>query len=332
MATYGGSNPTLLDVVKRYNDDKLVAIAEVLNTKKGMLSDMVAIEGTDSDGTQANMRSGIPTPTWRLYNQAIQPSTSTVVTVKFTTGMMEAASVVDVDLASKFGDPAGFRASEDVAIIEGMEQEAQRALIYDSEKTNPGRITGIQAYYNSLTAQSGKNVISGGGSGSDNTSIYVMCHGARGVHMIYPKGTTAGLEMKDFGIQLVTDSTGMSGGSLQAYVTRYKMKLGLALPDWRQCARICNIDMSNLMTDSSAADLPKLLTRALLAIENPSAGKMGIYMRRDVLTALDEQCRANVISGGGLTYGNVEGQPIAMWRGVPIRVTDALSATEPTVS
>ena len=40
MATYGANNPALLDVAKRYNDDKLVAIAEVLNQKKGFLDDM----------------------------------------------------------------------------------------------------------------------------------------------------------------------------------------------------------------------------------------------------------------------------------------------------
>ena len=332
MATYGANNPTLLDVAKRYNDDKLVAIAEVLNQKKGFLDDMTWLEGTDSDGMQANLRSGLPTPTWRRFNEGVQPSKTTVVAVKFTTAMMEMDSTVDVDLAAKHGDPGSFRATEDLGIIEAMEQEAVRALIYDSEATSPGHITGLQAYYNSLTAESGKNVISGGGSGSDNTSIYVVCHGPRSVHGIFPKGSKAGLEMKDLGEQLVQDATGIAGAKLLAYVTRYKWKLGLAVPDWRQAARICNIDYSALMTDSSAADLVKLLTRATLAIENPSAGRMGIYMRRDVATALDEQARASVSTGGGITYDNVDGQPIMKWRGIPIRLTDGLKIDEATVS
>ncbi len=43
------------------------------------------------------------------------------------------------------------------------------------------------------------NVIHGGGSGDDNTSIWLVVWGYSTVHGIYPKGSKAGLSQKDLG-------------------------------------------------------------------------------------------------------------------------------------
>ena len=55
-------------------------------------------------------------------------------------------------------------------------------------------------------------------------------------------------------------------------------------------------------------------------------------MRREVLSALDEQCRASVSTGGEITYGVVEGKQIVNWRGFPIKVVDAIKIDEATIS
>lgn len=333
MATLGAGVPTLLDVVKLFgNDGKELRVAEVLNTRQGMLEDMTWVEGTDSDGMQTAIRTGIPTPTWRRFNEGVQPSKATQVQVKFTTAQMEAVSNVDVDLASKYADPSVYRANQDKAQIEGMAKEAARALIEDNESTSPGKITGLNAFYASLSAESGDNIIDAGGTGSDNTSIWVVCWSPDCITGIYPKGSKAGLSVKNMGEILVADATGIAGASYLAYQTRFKWQLGLAVADWRQAVRVCNIDHSNLVTNSSAADLVKLLSRAVDAIEDPGKGRMGIYMRKDVMAVLNEQARASVSTGGGISYETVDGKPVTMWRGIPIRRCDALGKAEARVT
>jgi hypothetical protein len=56
------------------------------------------------------------------------------------------------------------------------------------------------------------------------------------------------------------------------------------------------------------------------------------WMNRTVIQMLDIQRHQAVSSGGGLTYENVDGMIVPHFRGIPIRVCDALLETEATVS
>jgi hypothetical protein len=46
---------------------------------------------------------------------------------------------------------------------------------------------------------------------------------------------------------------------------------------------------------------------------------------------LDIQRRDDVISGGGLVYADVDGKLVPTFRGIPIRVCDALIETEAVI-
>jgi hypothetical protein len=61
-------------------------------------------------------------------------------------------------------------------------------------------------------------------------------------------------------------------------------------------------------------------------------GKMAFYMNRTVIQMLDIQRRDDVQSGGSLVYSDVDGKLIPSFRGIPIRLCDALLETEATVS
>ena len=333
MATLGTGAGNLLDVSSLFGaDGKELRVAEVLNQVNDIVQDMPMVEGTDSDGLQAAMRSGLPSVTWPRFNEGVQPSKGTLVNVKFATGTMSTVSNVDCRLAKKYSDPEAYRASQDKAHIEALGQEMARAVFYESETTNPGRFTGLSSYFNSLSAENADQIIDAAGTGSDNTSIWVVCWSPEAVTGIYPKGSKAGLEVRNMGEQLVVDSTGINGSTYLGYQTRFLWDVGLAVQDWRQVVRICNIDHSNLVTNSSAADLPKLLSRAVDMINNPGAGKMCIYSRRDVAAVLNEQALARVSNGGGVSYENVDGKVVKMWRGIPLRRCDALTKTEARIT
>lgn len=333
MAALSNLVPNLVDAAKLVDSTgKAVPLAEILMQDCGLLEDMGWMQGSDSDGMDFLIRTGLPSPTWRKLNTGVQPSKGSTARVKFTCGHLEAVSNVDLLLAQKYPDNL-IRRIEDEGEIQGMQHEAQRALLYEKESTNPERITGLASYYESLSTsvESSKNIVDAGGTGSDNTSIFIVTQGINGFFGCYPKGSAAGLQVSAKNEpMIIADATGIGGASYEGYQSRFKWALGCGLADWRNCARICNIDYSALMTDSSAADLVKLLTRATLMIKKPSNTK--IYMRREVLSALDEQARASVSTGGGINYAVVDGKPVMSWRGFPIKVVDAIKIDEARIT
>jgi hypothetical protein len=278
MPVSATTHPTLSDLVKRQDPDgKISTIVEILNETNEILEDMVWVEGNLPTGHRTTIRSGIPAPTWRKLYGGVQPSKSTTVQVTDTTGMLEAYAEVDKELADLNGNTNEFRLSEDKAHIEGMNQEMAETLFYGNEGTEPEAFTGLAPRFNSLTgANNSDNVINGGGTGSDNASIWLMVWGPNTCHGIIPKGSVGGLQMEDKG-QVTIENVDGSGGRMEAYRTHYIWKGGLTVRDWRYIVRIPNIDRSALTKDaSSGANLPDLMFEALERIPNlQMAGRSG---------------------------------------------------------
>lgn len=333
MATLNANAVSLLDIAKRTDPDgKISAVAELLSQSNPFLQDMPFYEGNLPTGHQSTVRTGLPSVYWRLINQGVQPSKSTTAQIQEQCGMLEAWSEVDVDVANLNGNVNEFRASEATAFIEAMNQEMCQTAFYGNIGSDPEEFNGLAVRYSSLSAANGQNIISGSGSGSDNSSIWLIGWGKETVHGIYPKGSKAGLFHEDLGIQTITDSTGISGTKLRAYQERFQWKLGINLKDWRYAVRIPNIDISNLVAKSSAADLIELMIKATHRIPIMSLCKPVFYMNRTCFQMLDIQRRDDVISGGQLTYVDVDGVRVPTFRGIKIQVTDQLLETEAQVT
>lgn len=332
MAVLGSNVATLADIAKRMDPDgKIPSIVELLSQTNEMLEDMLWKEGNLPTGERTTVRTGLPTVAWRLLNQGVQPSKSTTAQIDEACGMLEAWCEVDVALAALNGNTAAFRLSEGMAFIEAMNQEMQSTLIYGNSSTAPEEFNGLAVRYSSLSAANGQNIVSGSGGGSDNSSIYLISWGANTIHGIYPKGSKAGLDHADHGEQTIETSAGIGGTRMRAYQDQWTWKCGIALRDWRHVVRIANIDISNLVAKSSAADLTELMIRAIHRLPN-RLGKPVFYMNRTVFQMLDIQRRDDVISGGGLTYADVDGKMVPMFRGIPVKIVDALLETEATVA
>ncbi len=135
----------------------------------------------------------------RLLNYGVQPSKSTTVQVTDSVGMLETYAEVDKSLADLNGNTAEFRLSEDRAFIEAMNQQMAQTLFYGDSSVNPQQFMGLSSRYSSLSAGNAQNIIDAGGTGTDNTSIWLVVWGENTVHGIFPKGQKAGIQMEDKG-------------------------------------------------------------------------------------------------------------------------------------
>jgi hypothetical protein len=332
MATLSVNNPTLADLAKVTDPDGSIAdVVEILNATNEILLDMTFLEGNLTTGHRTSIRSGLPTPTWRKLYGGVQPTKSRAVQVTDNTGMMEDYSEVDKALVEMAGNPAAFRLQEDRPHIEGMNQEFASTLFYGDESTAPEEFTGLSARYNSLSAENGDNIIAGGGSGSDNASIWLICWGPNTCHGIIPKGSKAGVQQRDLGEVTLENADG-ANGRMQAFRTHYRWDVGLSVRDWRYAVRVANIDRSALTADISAgADLNDLMHQAWTEIPNTSMGRCAWYMDKSILSMLRRQT-SSAVSSSTLTTDLVGGTMQTSWGGIPIRRCDALRGNEATVS
>lgn len=331
MATLAVTHPTLLDLARRTDPDGNIAdIVEILNQTNEVLDDMVWLEGNLTTGHRTTIRTGLPAPTWRKMYGGVQPTKSTTAQITDNTGMLEAYAEVDKALADLNGNTAAWRLSEETPHIEGMSQEIAQTIFYGNEGTEPEAFTGLSPRFNQLdNANNSDNVIAGGGSGTDNASIWLAVWGPNSGFGITPKGSKAGLQMEDKG-QVTIENIDGAGGRMEAYRTHYRWDAGLTIRDWRYFVRIANIDRSALTVDAATgANLPNLMFEAQQRLPNMN-GRAVWYMDRGLVTKLGQQS-ALLTKNSSLTIENVGGRTVTSWLGIPIRRVDVLSPDESLV-
>ena len=334
MATLVNTVLTLSDIAKRLDPSgKYAAIVEMLAQRDEIINDIAWKEGNLPTGNQTAVRTGLPTVAWRNYNEGVQPSKSTTAQVVEQCAMLEGWHEVDKDLAELGGNVKAYRAGEASGFVQAMRQEFVSTLFYGNSGITPKEFTGLAPRYSTIAgATNGINVLSGGGAGSTNTSVWLVVWGPDSIFGIIPKGSRAGLFHEDLGLQTIVDANGMGSGKMRAYQDHWQWKCGIALKDWRYVVRIANIDVNNLVAKTSAADLTELMIKAIYRVFDLSVGKPVFYMNRTVMQMLDIQRRDDVIAGSGLSFENVDGKRIGNFRGIPLRICDGLLENEGTVS
>lgn len=328
MAATGASALTYLDWARRFNDGRISVIVELLAQTNEILDDMRWVEGNLPTGHRTTVRTGLPQGTWRQLNYGVQPTKSTTAQITDSCGMLETYSEIDKALADLNGNTSEFRLSEDKAFLEGLSQQLAQTLFYGNTDETPEKFMGLAPRYNTLdggAAETAQNVIDAGGTGADNTSIWLVVWGDLTVHGIFPKGSKAGLQMRDLGEQTLTD---LNGNRFQGYRTHYKWDAGLTVRDWRYAVRIANIDVSDL-AGGSPPDLVKHLIRATHKVPSLKTGQPVFYMNRTGRQWLDIQAatKDNVM----LKISEFEGRPVREFLGIPIRTCDQLALDEPRV-
>jgi len=340
MATIGQSFPSLIDAHKMSAEGKVI---EILAAQNPILDDAMAVECNMGASHRHMIRTGLPSVAWgRLYKGTPQ-SKSTMQQVDDTTGFLEARSAIDKRLLALAPDPAKARLVDSAPYLEAMNQEMATGIFYHDTATTPDKFKGLSARYTSYYSgpksaapkNSAANVIHGGGTGSDNTSIWFVTWGDHATSLLYPKGMNAGVTIEDKGEQRVLDD---AGNPYYAKETLFNWHMGVAVKDHRYNARIANIDVSDAMAGS--VDLWALLRQAYYRLESrrrdATSSRIAIYMNRDMIEILDAQSsdRSMTTARSNTTHvsqATIEGKEVMTYRGLPIRETDALLNTEALV-
>lgn len=336
---------TLLDFAKSIDPNGRTArVIELLSQTNEILTDMPFIEGNLPTGHRTTIRTGLPAVTWRQLYGGVAPSKSVRAQVDDTVGMLETRSEVDVDLLKLNADQNAFRLSEAQAFLEAMNQAMADTLIYGNVNVNPERFTGLAPRYSSLSAGNGANIIDAGGTGSNNTSIWLVVWGENTCHGIYPKGSEAGLLHEDLG---TIDAFDGSNNRYRAMAERWQWKAGISLRDWRYAVRIANINVTDLAAQSgtqastAATAIIRLMLRATQLIPYMGMGKPVFYANRTVKTAL-AQAALNVNSAfvgwenavnqlGSISPGSAGSGAAMNFLKVPVRTVDRIVNTEARV-
>lgn len=348
MAILSNQALTLADWRTATNENGEVSdLINLLSQDNEILSDMLWKEANQGTSNKTTVLTGLPAAYWRSYNQGVPRGKSTRVPIVDTCAMLETLSMVDRDLANLNGNSAAWRMSEDKAFIDGMSQQMATTLFYGNQDNVPESFTGLTPRFstvNTATAASAVNVIDAGGTGSTNASMWVCCWGEDTGYGIYPKGSTAGLAVRD--VTTPAPVQDVNGNSYFAYQTHFKWDCGMSIRDWRYFVRIANIDVTTL-TGGSAPNLISLLIaaankmpaapRRVSAVQGatfPAGMSLAprspvIYVNRTIRTALELQVinKSNLL----LSLQEWDGMTVLTFRGIPIRTVDALLSTEARV-
>lgn len=342
---------TLADWARRVDPNgKIDIIAELLSQCNEIFDDMLWRESNGPTSHKATVRTGLPQGTWRRLYQGVPFTKSTTAQITEAMGQLEAYSRIDRKIAELEGDIAALRMSEDNAHLEGLSQQMAAQLFYGNSYTNPERFTGLSPRYNTIstaTAQNAVNVLDGGGTGSSNTSMWIVNWGERTCHGLFPKASKAGLIFEDKGD--IRPGRDAAGNEFEAYTSYFRWESGLCLRDWRYNVRTANLDTTTAaggLASSTPPDLFALLSKAVVRIptmarnvsgitktdapdEVAPATRGAIYVNRTVRQYMDLQAirDKNVL----LTPKEYAGAPVVEFRGLPIRVCDALLNTESRV-
>lgn len=340
MSALGTKLVTLADVAKS-KDVQIGKVAEVLVQENPMLLDIPYMEMNEGTVHKESIRSALPAVYYRKANQAIPASKTTIEERTFTASHFESKSQMDAAVAKRGGaDRIAFnRWNQAMGHIQAQAIEHASLTIYGSPLSSTLKSAGFMDVYSTVSAseETSNQVIDGGGTGSDNTSMLLVHWGPMSIFGVYPKGTQAGLKRTDRSaggkeVQIAALDSDGNAGSFWGYEEQFEIDHGLVVKDYRQAARICNIDPALLLSGVGAADLIDLMISAHYKIHNPQNGNGVWYVNRTIEAFLHKQARTAVGAGAGITYDNYQGQQVLMFLGRPVRRSDALLNTEDRVT
>jgi hypothetical protein len=218
-------------------DSKEAKITNVLTKKNPFLDVLPWMEGNLATGHQIKQTAThLAQASWRQINRGVTNDKTDVNTFTETCGRLEREIPIDEALVELNGGSA-YMMKETRMGIEGIGQQLMTALLYESPLDNPERILGLTPRFPATSGfDTSGQVKAGTNAGTNAHSLWILTPGEH-LHGIFPKGTKAGLEVIDRGVQRFADAQSPAKyfyGPAQSLVWR----VGLVVDDYRYLVRI----------------------------------------------------------------------------------------------
>lgn len=332
MAVSTITNPTLAEMARSVDPGwkEVLPVIELLSLRHGLMSAIGFDQANGAVSHRTQVRTGLPTPTWRMFNRGVPATNDQTANVTFSVALLKDVVEVDAELLKIAPNKERYMLQRAAAHLEGMAQEWSSTAFYGTAAT-PEEFVGLASMYSDTTANNGRNVLDAGGiDASDNTSIYLINSGPT-VFGTYPMGTPAGISRSGGG-EVWSESLGGSG--LRGFVWReeYTLGGGLVVEDWRDVVRIGSIDVSAMVAQSGDANLNYWTTKAAARmISRPTYNRFWV-MNATTFEYLVHQRNDRQVAGGGVQVSSVDGVGMSMsLHGYPVVIDDNILNTEAAV-
>jgi hypothetical protein len=330
------TNPTLSDAYRERNPKGgLLPIIKSLEQLYPFVKDATWMECNDGTRHKILSENALPTPTYRGYNEGVAASKDRTQVVAEVTAMAATMSKIDVDLVKLNG--AEYRARRIGQHLRGQLFDLESKCFYSNFQTSPKQFHGLFPRLSATTlTPAGNQVlkIDAAPSGNDQASVALVGWGPESVYMCYPEGSTAGVDHKDMGEQIVKDAGGTN--EFLGYVDWIQMTGGFAVANYRYVGRACNIDTSAISgTGTNVLDAFDALYDQC---ETSDTSVRWVYYVPRTLRKYARLQAKNAIKNSTLSIemiadaGTGRPTPFLMANGIPVRASDGLTITESVVS
>jgi hypothetical protein len=318
------SRDNLLSAAQMTHNNQTIDVANCLDEVNPFVQDAPIQEAIDITSHVIARTTALPSATFIKVGNGWDAGLGTYSQSRESMAMIRARYQCPEEVMNLQPQPEKYRSQRERDQIEGMSQVFANQMITGTTTITPERFNGLQIRYGTLSTSRTSYVISNGGSHAANvTSMWFVQWSPSKAYLIYPRGSkNVGINKRDEGRQLVT---GDNSSSLWAYISEFAWDVGLCVEDTRCIKRLANID--TLLTDTYTVDEDKIIQ-----ILNNFRGNEQIfgYCNETVYTQLDILAKDKT---------NVQYLPDSPWgknimsfRGVPIKVCDAITDTETVVA
>lgn len=258
-------NPTLAQSAKLMGaDGSIMTVVKMLEQNTPIVKHMSYKTCNNKTTHLVTIQAALAKGSFRKLYGFTMPTAGSFRQVRESTAMYEAYLEIDVAVVNLQGkNKKRYLFEQEQALVTGIGQDMEQSFFFANDKKDEEKFYGLAPRFNDGSALNGANIFSGGGTGADNQSIWIIQWGDDACHGLLPEGSVAGLQRNFKGQSTLTKD---DGGRMEVIRTHFKWDVGLAVPDWRCVARIANVDMSNLSNNrekAGSADLPTLIHRAI---------------------------------------------------------------------
>ena len=306
-----------LNILAATHNNELIGVMEVINEVNPIVEDAPVTQATDMVSHRGARRTALPQPIWVKIGNGW--TTGFARQQPFTEGLgtLKLREQINKDLLRIQPDPEGYVTQQERAFQEGFAQEVANTLFYGSSITAPEEFDGLHVRYGSIVADS---VYNNGETTGNVTSAWLIQWYPGECALLRPRFDPAvGLTREPMPDQLLA---GDDANLAWFKVVEWAWNIGLLVGDGRRVKRVCNInpDWNDAQCLSSS-----VLIEAMNDFKDKNT-PIVMYCPTSVVTTLDID--ANLKGNVTWSSDNVWGVPTRYFRGMPVRVCDAILETE----